>query len=167
MTRTQKTIAGLTLATLTMLGVGGTAIALRAQEGGEGFGGPWPGRGMMGRRGGLFGELRMGLRALNLTDEQRAQVRTVLQGHRDDVRALVQKGRAARRQLFDAASGSPVDENAVRAASTAVADAAADAAILRAKVRSEIFALLTPEQREKAETLKQQMRERRRGSVDQ
>lgn len=163
MTKRQKTITGLALATFTLLGIGG-AVALRAQEGsGPPFGGPGRhGRRMMGPGRGMLGELRMGLRALDLTDEQRTQVRTVLKGHRDEVKALIDNGRAAHDQLFAAASGTPVDENAVRVASARVGEVAADAAILRAKVRAEIFAVLTPEQREKAETMQQQLRERRR-----
>lgn len=161
MTKTQKVLTGVALATVTFIGIGGATIAVRAQEGN----GPPFGPGMHGRmmgRGGVFGELRMGLRGLNLTEDQRTQVRSILQSHREDFKALLEKGRAAREQLQQAASGSPVDENAVRNASGAVGDAAADAAILRAKVRNEIFALLTPEQRQKADALKQQMQQRRR-----
>lgn len=163
MTKTQKVLTGVALATVTLIGIGGTTVALRAQEGGGPPFGPGMHGRMMGRRGpGMFGELRMGLRGLNLTEAQRTQVRSVLQGHREEFKALMEKGRAAHEQMLQAASGSPVDENAVRNASGAVGDAAADAAILRAKVRTEIFALLTPEQRQKAETLRQQMQQRRR-----
>ena len=130
-----------------------------------GPGGPW-GHGRMGRRGpggpmGAFGLLR----GLDLTEEQRAQVRQIMQGHRDEFRAVEQRLQAAHRAQQDAVEATPFDENAVRARAADVAAIQADAVVLRAKVHSDVFAVLTPEQQAKAAELKtqreQRMQERR------
>jgi Spy/CpxP family protein refolding chaperone len=49
-----------------------------------------------------------------------------------------------------------VDEGLIRSTSQQLAEAQADMAVLRARVHSEIWTLLTPEQRKKAEELKAQ-----------
>ena len=134
--------------------------------GGPGFGGPdgfgrGPGGGAMGI-----------LRGLDLTDDQRAQVRQVMEGHRDELRAISERVMAAHRAQDDAITAAQFDEQAVRAKSAELAAVEADAAVLRAKLHSEVFAVLTPEQQAKAAELKaqrearmQQFRERARDRV--
>jgi periplasmic protein CpxP/Spy len=136
--------------------------------GGFGFGGP----GGFGR-GGFGGPLAM-LRQLDLSDEQRAQVRQVMDSHRDELRAIGEKLGAAHRAQNEAATAVPFDEQVVRAKAADVAAVAADAAVLHARVHSEVFAVLTPEQQAKAAELKaqrqarrEQMRERVRERVKQ
>jgi Spy/CpxP family protein refolding chaperone len=53
------------------------------------------------------------------------------------------------------------DEQAVRTRAAELATLTADAAVLRAKVHSEVFAVLTPEQQAKAAELKAQRQARR------
>ena len=73
------------------------------------------------------------------------------------MRAVGEKLREARRAFADATRADTLDEAAIRAKSTAVANAMADEAILRAKMRSEVAAILTAEQQEQ---LKQRQQER-------
>jgi periplasmic protein CpxP/Spy len=130
--------------------------------GGFGFGGP----GGFGR-GGFGGPMAI-LRQLDLTDEQRAQVRQVMESHRDELRAIGEKLGAAHRAQNDAATAAPFDEQVVRAKAADVAAVAADAAVLHARVHSEVFAVLTPEQQAKAAELRAQRQARReqmRGQV--
>jgi len=134
--------------------------------GGPGFFGPdgfgrGPGGGAMGL-----------LRGLDLSDEQRAQVRQVMDGHRDDLRAIGERVMAARRAQDAAITAGQFDEQAVRTKSAELAAVEADAAVLHAKLHSEVFALLTPDQQAKAAELKtqreaqmQQFRERARERV--
>jgi protein CpxP len=114
------------------------------------------------------------LRQLDLTDEQRAQVRQVMASHRDELRAIGQKLRAAHRAQAEAVTASQFDEQAVRTRAAELAAISADAAVLRARVHSEVFAVLTPDQQAKAAELKaqrearvQQRRERAREGVKQ
>ena len=106
-------------------------------------------------RGGFGGPLAM-LRQLDLTDDQRAQVRQVMDSHRDEQRAVGERVMAAHRAQRDAVTAAQFDEQAVRAKAAELAAAEADAAVLRAKVHSEVFAVLTPEQQAKAAELEAQ-----------
>ncbi len=112
------------------------------------------------------------LRQLDLTDDQRAQVRQVMDSHRDELRAVGERVRAAHRAQNDAVNAAQFDEQVVRTRAAELAAVQADAAVLQAKVHSEVFAVLTPEQQAKAAELKaqrevraQQFRERARERV--
>jgi protein CpxP len=107
-------------------------------------------------RGGPFAMLR----GLDLTQEQRAQVRQVMQSHRAEQQAVGQKLRAARQAQREAIGAAQFDEQAVRNTSAELAAVSADAAVLRAKVHSEVLAVLTPEQQAKAAELKAQRQQR-------
>ena len=150
---TLKMVAGAMALTL------GLAGAATAQPGPEGPGGPGkPGRGgrgpggpmMGGPLGGLLGiHPELPLPALNLTDAQEEQVRAIMQGHREEGRALMQKAQAAMEALRSATAGT-VDEGAAAQQGQALGAVIADAAVLRSKVRGEVWAILTPEQQAEA-----------------
>jgi Spy/CpxP family protein refolding chaperone len=110
------------------------------------------------------GLARLGLavRALDLTEPQREQVRTILEQHRDETRAVAEKARAARERMRRAESAATLDEAELRAAAASLADAQVEGAVLRAKVRGEVLAVLTPEQRQKAEQMRARAQERMR-----
>jgi periplasmic protein CpxP/Spy len=138
----------------------------------EGFFGPGGPGGPGGfGRGGFGGPLGL-LRQLELTDEQRTQVRQLMDSHRDELRAVGEKLMAAHRAQNDAVTAAQFDEQAIRTKAADVAAIEADAAVLHAKLHSEVFALLTPEQQAKAAELKaqretrvQQLKERVRERV--
>jgi protein CpxP len=159
MTRTWKIVTGATLG-LALIGGSGAAI-VSARE--QGPAGPM-GQGRMGRRGpggpGGPGGIVPGLRALNLTDTQREQVAAVMDGHKAEFEAQIQKAAAARRALRDVVAAETFDEGAVRQKSADLAQVEADGAVLRARVHSEVWALLTPEQRQKARELRAQADQR-------
>ena len=97
---------------------------------------------------------------LNLSETQRDQIRDVRQRHDADLtqaRDRVRKAREAHRAAVEAL---PVDEPRIRATSQALAEAQTEMSVLRARVHSEVWALLTPEQQTKAQELRQQRRER-------
>lgn len=128
-----------------------------------GAGGLGPGGGPGFGRGGLGGPLAM-LRQLDLTETQRDQVRQVMEGQREAFRAIGERLAAAHKAQHAAVTAAPLDEQAVRAKSAELAEVMADAAVLRARVHSEVFAVLTPEQQAKAAELAAQ-REARRDQV--
>ena len=130
------------------------ATAPQHERRGPGGSGGHAGPGRFGRGG--FGSPMAMLRQLDLTDDQRTQVRQVMESHRDELRAVGERVRAAQRAQRDAVASTQFDEQAVRTKAAELAAAEADAAVLRAKVHSEVFAVLTPEQQAKAAELKAQ-----------
>jgi Spy/CpxP family protein refolding chaperone len=86
---------------------------------------------------------------LDLTDGQRGQIRGILKTHADEILAQVKAGADARRALHDAVMAQPTDEAAIRSLATQVGSVHADGALLFAKVRSELWPILTPEQQQK------------------
>jgi Spy/CpxP family protein refolding chaperone len=68
--------------------------------------------------------------------------------------------RKARDEHRAAVETLPVDEARIRATSQALAEAQTEMSVLRARVRGEVWALLTPEQQTKAQELRQQRQER-------
>ncbi|MGH9173758.1 MAG: Spy/CpxP family protein refolding chaperone, partial [Vicinamibacterales bacterium] len=113
------------------------------------------------RGGGFRGPgAAMGLRGIDLTDAQRDQVRTITASHTTEFEQARTKLRDAHRALAEAAAAESIDEAAIRAKSGDVAAAMADEAILRARVRAEVFGILTAEQLQKAKERRTAMQER-------
>jgi protein CpxP len=166
----RRSIAGMVGAAALLVAAGTVLVQAQSQDTpqapqaqqGRGPGGPGGfGHGPFGRRGfgGPGGDFGL-LRGLDLTEDQHAQVRQVMQSHRDEFRAVGERLRAAERAQQDAVTATPFDENAVRARAAEVAAVQADEAVLRAKVHSDVFAVLTPEQQAKAAELKAQRQQR-------
>jgi protein CpxP len=87
-----------------------------------------------------------GERGLRLTEAQRDQIRTGREAQRKDSLVLREKMRTARRQLQQAMSADAPDEAAIRSAAGAVAALQADQAVQRARARTQLMSVLTPEQ---------------------
>ncbi|MGV3516970.1 Spy/CpxP family protein refolding chaperone [Luteitalea sp.] len=133
------------------MGPGGPGGGPGGERFGRGPGGPGGRGGMMGGPlGALLGvHPDLPLSALNLTDAQREQVRTIMQSHRDEGQALVQKAQASMEALRKATDAT-VDEGAAAQQGQALGAVIAEAAVLRGRVRGEVFAILTPEQQAEA-----------------
>jgi Spy/CpxP family protein refolding chaperone len=129
---------------------------LRGHDGfGPGFGG-FRGRGGPGGPGGL----ELPLRALDLSEAQREQVQTIMQGYRDEFQATRQKLAAARKAQHDAVTAVPANESLIRARVAESSAVETEAALLRAKVHGEVWAVLTPEQQAKATAFKAEREKR-------
>jgi Spy/CpxP family protein refolding chaperone len=150
--------------------VGGGAAALYAQgRSGRGLGAaPFGGPGGPGGRGFEAG-FRLG--QLDLSDAQRQQIRDLVTRRREENRALAQRLQQATEAQRAAITAIPVDESLVRLAAQALADVEADMAVGRARLHSDIFALLTVEQQAKAKQLeadaRARMQERRQRAQNQ
>jgi Spy/CpxP family protein refolding chaperone len=125
-----------------------------------------PGAGGRGRGPGGFGPGfgpggGLPLRALNLTDAQREQVRTLTQQYREQNRTAAERLRAAFEAQRRAVETVPVNEQLIRSTTQELADAQAEVAIQRARMHSEVFALLTPEQQAEAKKLQAEREARR------
>ncbi len=126
---------------------------------------PFSHRGGPGRFGGpggpgMGGMLPMLGAALNLTDAQRDQIKTIAQSHRDEWKTLADRARTAHQALQAAVTSGTVDEGLIRQRATEVASVDADMAVARARVFSEVWQILTPDQQAKAKELQTQMQQR-------
>ncbi len=159
MTKTFKLVAGTALGLALMTGAG-VAVTAAREQGPRGFMGPGgPGRGP-GGPGGIV----PGLRGLDLTETQREQVKAAIDSHKTEFEAQAKAMQTARQALHAAVAADTFDEAAIRSKAADVAVVDADGAVLRAKVHSEVWALLTPEQQQKAKT-QQAERAARRGQM--
>ena len=86
---------------------------------------------------------------LNLTDDQKAQIKTVLSGEKDTLVPLLGQLHDARKALRAAIHASDATEAAVRVAAARVAAVEADLAVERMKIYGKIAPILTDEQRQK------------------
>lgn len=159
-----KTLAALAAGAL-MVGTLGLATAFaqpRGPMGPRGMGPDGMGPGMRGRAAhGAMQRMGLPLGQLGLTEAQRDQVRTILESHRDEARAMGEKLRAARQALRAAETADKLDEGAIRTAHKALSDLGEDAAVQRARVRAEVWNVLTAEQKTRANELKAQAEQRR------
>lgn len=149
MIRSFRTTAALTAAAA-VLAVGlGTAVLA------QGPGGTRRGPGGLGR--GMFP-----LGQLELTDAQREQVRQVMQRHGEDRQEVGKRLRTAHEAQREAIETVPVNEALIRSTSQALAAAQTDMALLQARIHSDIWNLLTPDQQAKAKELKANRETRRK-----
>jgi periplasmic protein CpxP/Spy len=119
------------------------------QRQGRGPGGPGgPGMRGPGGPGGPMG-FGVGFRDLDLTDDQKAQLKKIADARRGDFEAAGQKVRAAREGMRALVESDSINEAAIRAKSAEIAAAEADMMILNAKVRQESLQVLTSEQQAK------------------
>ena len=116
---------------------------MRGMRGGPGFGGPE-------------------FRNLDLSDDQKAQLKKIRDARQAEFKAAADKIGAARqgmRQLLEADS---INEGAIRAKSQEVAAAEAELAILNAKLRKESMQILTADQLAKLKEQRENRGQRQR-----
>ena len=148
----------------------GPVFHLRQGYGGQ-IGGPPQGDGPRGgiRMRGPGGPMGFGpeFRGLDLTEDQRTQLRSIAESHRDEFRAAGEKARAAHDGMQALVEADTINESAIRAKSAEIAAAEAEVMILNAKVRQESMQVLTSEQQQKLKELRaareSQMKQRRPG----
>jgi len=86
---------------------------------------------------------------LDLTDAQKAQIKTLLQSHKTEIVAAIKPLVEKRRALRDAVLATPSDEKTIRAASDDLGHAIGDAAVLASKLKQEAAGILTDDQVQK------------------
>ena len=142
----RKTIAILAVAAILVIG-GVFAIAQRAAH--KGFGG----HGMRGEQGAM-----MILRRLDLTSDQQAKVKEIFEANKGTVQPLREQLKTNHEKL--AALGGNFDEGQVTAIAKEQGDLMSQMVIARQKVKSQIFAILTDDQKAKAAQLQQELKQR-------
>jgi Spy/CpxP family protein refolding chaperone len=105
----------------------------------------------------MFGRIA---RTLDLSADQKAQIKTILKSHAAEIQAQMAASSAARRALHDAVKAQTVDEAAIRAAATQAGGVHADGAVLFARIRAEVLPILTADQKQKLQSLDEKMRSR-------
>ncbi len=102
------------------------------------------------------GFLKKMAKELNLTATQQEQIKSIITADREKSAPSREKLHEAGKQLHEAASAEKFDEAAVRAIAVKKAELEIELTVSRAKIRNSINALLTPEQRLKAEKMRPQ-----------
>lgn len=135
-------MVGLVVAGLGTIGIASTPDASPGA-------GRWPGANTpLGRMiSGNLGRLMVLRSELNLSDEQRSQVRDVLVRHRSEIASTVQAVRAKRLALRDAVLAESADEAAIRAAAAELGEQIGNAAVKASKLKAQVAPILTDEQR--------------------
>ncbi|HTO86021.1 MAG TPA: Spy/CpxP family protein refolding chaperone [Thermoanaerobaculia bacterium] len=99
-------------------------------------------------------------RALDLTDDQKTQIRAILKTRATEIQDQMKAGLDARRALHDAILADPIDETAIRTRAADLSRVEANGAVLYAHLRAEVFPILTAEQKQKVGELRQRMQAR-------
>ncbi len=121
------------------------------------------GRGAFGKRHGRRGRgMGAGMfRHLNLTDAQKAQMKQIRQSRRERTQPLRQELRAKMRELRKANDGASFNEELAAQTLTETAGLRAKLMGEHFKLRQEMLALLTPEQKTQLEQMREQFKARR------
>jgi periplasmic protein CpxP/Spy len=115
------------------------------------------GMGKMGGHG--FGMMR-GLKRLDLTETQKADVKRIMESRKPTFESLRERARADWEALHELSQGSSPDSSAVGAAFLKLRTTREALHAERESTMQEIRSILTPEQREKLDTMKQERKER-------
>lgn len=141
-------------------------------DGGDGYGdgrmmrrmGPEGVRGPGGRRG--AGMMMRMARELGLTPEQRTQMRDIMQAARPKMGELRSQIRAQNLKLREADPDSKGYDALVASVAKRVGELSAQRVQQRAQMQRQLWQLLTPEQRAKAEKMKAAAKQRRDAEAD-
>lgn len=102
-------------------------------------------------------------RVLDLSAAQQEKIRALVDAHRKQCDPLRAQLRTGREELREVETKAPFDEAAVRSLATKQSQVQTELVVSRAKLRSQIEAVLTPEQRQLAERLRPEPGEGREG----
>ena len=130
------------------------------------------GKGKFKRGFGHRGGFERLAKKLNLSDAQKAQIKQIREAGKTTVQPLRENMKSIRQQMDAATADGKFDEAQVQSLATQQANIMAQLTVERERAKSQIFAVLTPEQQTQAKALKEQMKERfkdrkeRRGNKD-
>lgn len=126
----------------------GTAVISSAQQSDESGAQAWA-----GHRHGHMGYLA---KELNLTDAQKAQIKTIMESQRATVRPLVQQLEQNRAAMLTATAGGAFDQAKVQLLASQRAQIMSQLAVYRAQTHSQIYnQVLTSDQKAKADQMRQ------------
>jgi len=102
----------------------------------------------------------MGMRALNLTDAQKAQAKQIRQSANATIKPLRQQIRAAHMQIFQAQQNGTFNQALATQVLTQTAGVQAQLMAAQFQVRQQMLALLTPEQKAKLDQMRAERKAR-------
>ncbi len=98
---------------------------------------------------------------LDLSDAQKTQIQSMIQAERPNFAPLVKQLAADHQQMLVATRGGSFDEAQVRTLANQQAQTLAELMVIRERVISQVYnTVLTPDQKTKADTLRQHMLDR-------
>jgi len=106
------------------------------------------------------------LSQLNLSEDQKAQVKAIFDEEHTKIAPLAETSMKAHRALGGAIHAPTFDESAVRSAAAQAAVVESDLAVERARLASRIRGVLSPDQQKQMDALRQQSLERMQGRAD-
>jgi periplasmic protein CpxP/Spy len=101
------------------------------------------------RRGGFMGGMELPLRQLNLTDEQKAQVKQIFQAEKPAMKPLMQQEHAAHTQMIQLITSGTFEQAKVAAIAAQESQTHMQLEIEHAKMASQIYQLLNSDQKAK------------------
>ena len=124
-----------------------TSAALARDGGdGQGRGGPHHTRGMQGIP--MVSHLVRAMHRLDLSEEQKDAIHGVLQDMKTTIRPVMDETRVGHEQLQELIKAANYDEQAVAALAAKEGQLAAERVVIASRAFSDVFAVLTEEQRE-------------------
>jgi Spy/CpxP family protein refolding chaperone len=145
-----------------LLGVGIAVLAVGGLLAGRLSAGAFPQRGHSEFGPRVFGRIA---RALDLSDDQKNRIKTILKTHASEIETQMKASAAARQAVHDAVLAQPADEAVIRAVAERLGEVHADGAVLFAKIRTEVQPILTDEQRAKIQKFRERARHRADSAV--
>jgi Spy/CpxP family protein refolding chaperone len=103
------------------------------------------------------------IKQLDLDEQQKANIKAVMQGLKEDVHPQIADTRANHEQLKDLVKAIDFDDEAVAILAEKEGDLAAQRLMLTSRALSDVYKLLTREQRDELEAMAAQRQERRGG----
>ena len=126
----------------------GTAVISSAQQNDASGAQAWSGH--------RHGHMGFMAKQLNLTDAQKAQIKTIMQSQRTTMRPLMQQMTQNREAMLTATSGGAFDQAKVQAIATQQAQLMSQMTVLKEQLRSQIYnTVLTTDQKAKADQMRQ------------
>jgi Spy/CpxP family protein refolding chaperone len=122
----------------------------------------------MGHQGG-FGARMLGFYAdyLDLTDAQQAQMKDILAKEKPTIQPLMQQLAQGRQQMSQLEQAGTFDEAKVRAVATQQSQTVTELMVQKVRIKSELMALLTPDQKDKMAKLEARREARMQKHLEQ
>jgi len=129
----------------------GPMRANKKEFGKRGMHGPFGRRGMGRHRGQMMGRI---FRQLDLTDEQKEKIQSIIKSSREDSKALRKQMRTNRKELHNLSENGNVGESKIKNLAKKQGNLHAKMIVQRHKSKAQIYAILTPEQQAKVTEIK-------------
>lgn len=112
------------------------------------------------RHGGFMGGMELPLRQLNLTDDQKAQIEQIFQTEKPSMKPLMQQEHAAHTQMIQLITSGTFEQAKVAAVAAQESQVHMQMEIEHAKMASQIYQLLSSDQKAKVSELIAQHQQR-------